>query len=65
VWDEFELRQLLRLLRAHGDQPLRYDPGTGMLSSPGCEGDYGCCAQQVDMATVADLLEGLLGPESK
>lgn len=44
--DTDELERLLRIVDAKEGQPRLID---GVLQSPGCEFDYGCCSKSFDL----------------
>ncbi len=59
---EIDLKCMLRFfkkLRDTGDQPLKFSDG--VLSTQGCVGDYGCCAEVIHIDDAIEALESLVG----
>jgi hypothetical protein len=54
--DLSELSKLKDVIVACEGLHGRFDGTTGFLVSPGCEGDYGCCASQFDLEEFVDDL---------
>ena len=63
--DEQDLERFLKFfekleeLAEKTDQlPLQYS--SGVLSTPGCSGDFGCCAERFDLMGFADDIKDFL-----
>lgn len=55
--DADELTKLRKIVSAETSQPRIVD---GILQSPGCGTDYGCCSKSFDLIAFVDDLDGQL-----
>lgn len=57
---EKEAARFLAWMKEHGDRPAKLEDG--VLTSAGCRGDFGCCANCYNLSGLADELEKLVAP---
>jgi hypothetical protein len=58
-----EINRFLDFWEDHGRAPEELRVSNWVLRTPGCEGDFGCCSKQFDIAGLTDALYELAGRE--
>lgn len=58
---DFEINRFLDFWEKHGRGPDELRVSNWILRTPGCEGDFGCCSKQFDIAGLVDALYELAG----
>ena len=56
-----EINRFLDFWEKHGRDPDELRVSNWVLMTPGCEGDFGCCSKQFDLAGLTDALYELAG----
>ncbi|MCP4573251.1 MAG: hypothetical protein GY838_12930 [bacterium] len=56
-----EITRFLDFWEEHGRAPDELRVSGWVLRTPGCEGDFGCCSKQFDLAGLTDALYELTG----
>lgn len=52
-----QLRKLVEILRRADEKDELLMVSGGLISTPGCSGDYGCCSEYADLSDLYELVD--------